>query len=174
MLIFSQFISVLWLIGLLGGHEGWFSRDPLPDFSAGDPCEQFRHGQGCTVFDAFHPAFPLLTLVSPTLQGALKKGFGGAVLACDMPEPCKFPSLYSCQKRFLWTHKEVDLAPQPSGWSYAPSRRWVEIPQMLDFNSLGLYFSQQTGSFFTAIEEDGGGKRLVELDFDGFAPPDSL
>ena len=27
-----------------------------------------------------------------------------------MPEPCKFPSLDSCQKRFVWTHKEVDLA----------------------------------------------------------------
>ena len=28
-----------------------------------------------------------------------------------MPEACKFPSLDSCQKRFQWTHKEVDLAP---------------------------------------------------------------
>ena len=34
-------------------------------------------------------------------------------MACDMPEPCKFPSLDSCQKRFTWTHKEVDLAPHP-------------------------------------------------------------
>ena len=34
-------------------------------------------------------------------------------MACDMPEPCKFPCLDSCQKRFLWTHKEVDLAPHP-------------------------------------------------------------
>ena len=36
------------------------------------------------------------------LQGALKDGFGEAVVVCDMPEPCKFPSLdkmfsvYSC------------------------------------------------------------------------------
>ena len=30
-----------------------------------------------------------------------------------MPEACKFPSLDSCQRRFLWTHKEVDLAPHP-------------------------------------------------------------
>ena len=30
-----------------------------------------------------------------------------------MPEPCKFPSLNSCQKGFLWTHKGVDLAPHP-------------------------------------------------------------
>ena len=40
-------------------------------------------------------------------------GFGEAVIACDMPRPCKFPSLDNCQKRSLWTHKEVDLAPHP-------------------------------------------------------------
>ena len=32
-------------------------------------------------------------------------------MACDMPEPCKFLSFDSCWKRFLWTHKEVDLVP---------------------------------------------------------------
>ena len=54
---------------------------------------------------------PLPTTASSTLRGALKDGFKEAVVVCDMPEPCKFPSLNSCQKRFLWTHKEVDLAP---------------------------------------------------------------
>ena len=39
--------------------------------------------------------------------------FGEAVVACDMPEPCEFPSIDSCQKRFLWTHKGVDLASHP-------------------------------------------------------------
>ena len=53
------------------------------------------------------------TTASPTLQSAVKDGFGEAVVACDIPEPCKFPSLDSCQKRFLWTYKEVDLAPHP-------------------------------------------------------------
>ena len=33
---------------------------------------------------------------SPSFQGALKDGFREAVVACDMPEPCKFPSLDSC------------------------------------------------------------------------------
>ena len=51
--------------------------------------------------------------MSLTFQGALKDGFGEAVVACDMPEPRTFPSLDSCQKRFLWTHKQVDLAPHP-------------------------------------------------------------
>ena len=35
-----------------GGHEGRFSTDPLPVFSAGGPCEQFWHGQDCPLFDA--------------------------------------------------------------------------------------------------------------------------
>ena len=95
------------------GHEGRFSRDPLPVFSAGGPCEQFWHGQGCPVFDVVHPAFLLPTTASPTLQGALVDSFGEDAVACDMPEPFQFPSFDSCQKRFLWTHKEVDLAPHP-------------------------------------------------------------
>ena len=52
--------------------------------------------------------------MSPTLQDDLKDGFGERMLfVCGMPERCKFPSLESCQKRFLWTHKGVDLAPHP-------------------------------------------------------------
>jgi len=43
----------------------------------------------------------------------MKDGFGEAVVSCDMPEPYKFPSLDSCQKRFPWTPKGVDLAPHP-------------------------------------------------------------
>ena len=35
-------------------------------------------------------------------------------VTCDVPEPCKIPFLDSCQKRFLWTHKKVDLAPHPA------------------------------------------------------------
>ena len=50
---------------------------------------------------------------SPTLQGALKDGYGEAVVACDMPEPCDFLSLDSYQKRFLWALNEVNLAPHP-------------------------------------------------------------
>ena len=66
--------------------------------------------EGCPLLDVVHPAFSLLTTALPTLQGALIDGFGEAVTACDMPKPCTFPSLDSCQKRFLWTLKEVDLA----------------------------------------------------------------
>ena len=73
-------------------------------------CEQFWHGKGGQLFDVVHPAFRLPTTASPILQGALKDGFAEAVVACDMREPCKFPSLYSCQKKFLWTHEGVDFA----------------------------------------------------------------
>ena len=38
-------------------------------------------------------------------------GSGEALVAHDMPE-CQFPRLGSCQKKFLWIHEEVDLAPQ--------------------------------------------------------------
>ena len=67
----------------------------------------------CPLFDIVHPAFSLPTTASPTLQGALKDGFVEAVVAYDIPKPSKFPSLDSCQKRFLWTHKEVDRALHP-------------------------------------------------------------
>ena len=101
------------MIGSSEEHEGRFSIDPLPVFFAGGPCEQFWQEQGCPLFDVVHPAFPLPATASSTHQCALKDGFGEAVVACHMPESCKFPSLDSCHKRFLWTHKEVDLALHP-------------------------------------------------------------
>ena len=52
------------------------------------------------------PLSSLATTESPTLQGALEDGLGKAVVARDMPGPCKFPSL--CQ---LPAEVAVDLAP---------------------------------------------------------------
>ena len=71
----------------------------------------YSMGRECPLF--VYPAFPLPTIALSIHQGALKDAFGEAVLACDMPEPCKFPSLDSCQKTFPWTYKEVDVAPHP-------------------------------------------------------------
>ena len=74
----------------------------LQSSASGGPCEQFWHGHGCPLFDVVYSSpFLLPTMASPTLQGALKDGFGEAVVICDMPEPCKFLSIDSCQKRFL-------------------------------------------------------------------------
>ena len=83
----------------------------------------------------------------------------------NMPEPCKFPSLDSCQTRFLWTDKEVDLALHPVvglvlqiGDAEKFSRaRWCQKPGFFFFQT------QQASPCFTAIEEDGYDKRLEEL-----------
>ena len=52
----------------------------FPVFSAGGHHEQFLHGQGHPLFDVVCPAVPLPTSALPTLQGALKDGFGEAVV----------------------------------------------------------------------------------------------
>ena len=94
-----------------------------------------------------HPAFSLPTTASPTFRGALKDGFGEAVVVCDMPELSKFPSLDSCQKRFLWTHKEADLAPVVGlVLKLGDSKKFPRAP---GFESLDPFFQkQQAGSMF--------------------------
>ena len=70
-------------------------------------------GMGCPLLGVVHPAFSLPTTASHTVQDALKDDFGEAVMACDMPEPHKFPSLESSQKRFLWNQEKVDPVSYP-------------------------------------------------------------
>ena len=91
-----------------------------------------------------------MTIASPTLHRALKNVFGEAVVACDMPEPCKFPSLDSCQRRFLWTHKEADLAPHPVVGLVLQVGDAEKFPKTLGFENLDpfFFFSQQAGSLF--------------------------
>ena len=102
-------------------------------------------------------------------------------MACDMPELCKFPSLESCRKRFLWTHKEADLVPHPVvglvlqiGETETFSMHLVSKTRI---PFLFLRVSKQ-GPPFTAVEKDGGDDRLVELELvckaDGAAPPDPV
>ena len=97
----------------------------------------------CSLYNVVHPTLPLPTTALSTLQGALKDGFGEAVMACDISEPCKFPSLDSCQKKFLWTHKEVDLAPQPVVGLALQAGDAEKFSQALGFESLDL-FSEST------------------------------
>ena len=85
-----QFSSVPWLIRSSAGHDRGFSRDPLLVFSAEGRCEQFWHGRGCPHFDAVHLVFPLPNMASLALEAALKDGSGQDVVACDMPEPCRW------------------------------------------------------------------------------------
>ena len=79
----------------------------------------------------------------------LKNGFGEAVVACDMPEPCEFSFPDSCQKRFLWTNKEIDLAPHPVVGLVLQVGDSEKFPHALGFESLDPFFpSQQAGSMF--------------------------
>ena len=84
----------------------------------------------------------------------------------DMPEPCKFPSLYSCQKRFLWTNKEIDLAPHPVVSLVLQVGDTEKFSYALGSESLDPFFRvSKQGPCFTAIEEEGSDKRLAELVF---------
>ena len=84
---------------------------------------------------------------------------GEAVVACDMPEPCKFPSSDSCQKRFLWTHKKVDHARTQSLVFVFQIKDAEKSPKALDCKSLDPFSGvSKQGPYFTVIEDDGGNK----------------
>ena len=86
-------------------------------------------------------------------------------LACDMPEPRKCPSFDSYQKRFLRTHKEVDLAPHPVLGLVFQVGNAEKFSQSFRFKSLGPFFRvSQQGPCFTAVEENGDVKRLGQLE----------
>ena len=85
-------------------------------------------------------------------------------MACDMPEPWKFPSLDSCQKRFLWTHMDVDLALHPVAGLC--SKQVIQRSFFMGLVSKAwiLFSVSSHGPCFTAVEEDESDKRLVELE----------
>ena len=101
-------------------------------------------------------------------------------MACDMPEPCTFSFLDSYQKRFLWTHKQVDLAAhQVTGLVLQVGDIMEKFSHALGFKSLDSFFRvSNQGPCFTAVEENGGDKRLVELelvcDADDVEPSDPV
>ena len=78
-------------------------------------------------------------------HGALKDGFGESVMASNMPKPCKFPSLDSCSKRFLWTYKEDDLALCPVV-DLVLQVGDMEILPALGFESLDPFFFPESAS----------------------------
>ena len=77
----------------------------------------------------------------------------------DMPEPGRFPSLDSCQKRFLWTHKEADLALHPVVGLVLQVGETEKFPQALGFGSLDASSRvSERGSCLTATGKDGSDK----------------
>ena len=102
-------------------------------------------------------------MVSLTLQGTLKDGFGEAVVVCDMTKLYKFPPLDSCQKRFQWTHKGVDLALHPVTGLVIQGGDAEKFPHALGFESLDAFFPvSKQGRCFTATDEDESDKRLSQ------------
>ena len=100
----------------------------------------------------------------PTLQSALKDGFGEAVMACNMPQPCEFLSPDRCQKRFLRANKEVDLASHRALCLVPKVGDAEKFPQALDFESLDPFLRvSRYGPCLSAIEEEGGDKRFVQF-----------
>ena len=70
-----------------------------------------------------------------------------------MPEPCKFPSLDTCRKRFLWTHKDADLALHPVVGLVLQVGDVEKFPQTLGFESWDPFFRvSKQGACFTVIE----------------------
>ena len=59
------------------------------------------------------------------------------VVACDNPEPCKFLSLASCQKRFLRTHMGINLVPHPVVGLVLQEGDAEKVPQALGFDGGG-------------------------------------
>ena len=73
---------------------------------------------------------------------------------CDMPEPCKFPSLDICSKRFLWTHNRADLVPHPVDGLVLQVGDVEKFPQALGFKGLDPFLRvSKQGPCFTAVEE---------------------
>ena len=82
------------------------------------------------------------------------------------PNHASFWLLTVARQRFLWTHKEVDLVPRPviglvlqvGDNSVVSSGIWVR-------KSAFFFSVSKQGPCFTTVEEDGGDKRHVELEF---------
>ena len=83
------------------------------------------------------------------------------------------------QKRTPWTHKELDLVLHGVSGPVLQAGDAERFHQALGFQSPAPFSRvSKQGLCFTAIEEDGGSKRLVELELaceaDGVAPPDPV
>ena len=75
-------------------------------------------------------------------------------MGCNKPKPCKFPSLDNCQKKFLWTYKEVDLALHLAV-GLVLQGDMENFPHALALESLDSFFRvSKQAPCFTAVEEE--------------------
>lgn len=124
-------------LGHQGEHHGQFRRHPLPVFPVEGYRKQFQHRQGHPLSDIVHSAFPLPTAVLPTIQGALKGGFG---------ETCH--STWQTQTMWVsWQLTEEEPGDSQGGWSCSTTCPWsCALRRELGEISTGSW-SHQPGSF---------------------------
>ena len=104
----TMFSSVPWSIALSGGHEGWFSRDPLASLFCRRSLWAVLAWAGLSSLwccpSSISSAKPWHHPPSKVPWRTFQGGYHGVWQAWTM----QFLFLDSCQKRFLWTHREVD------------------------------------------------------------------
>ena len=138
MLKVSSVQSLDWLGHRMGGHDRWFSRDPLPFCRR--PLWVVLAQAGMPTLWCCPSSISTADNSSPTLQSALKNGFGEVVVACNMQ---------TMQLSVSWQLPEVPVNPEgnwscsvPSRWSRAPSRRCREVSSGICFQKPGSLFSE--------------------------------
>ena len=77
----SSSVQSLHQMSRRGEHDKTIQQRSSSSLFCNSHCEQFW--KGCPLFDIAFPAFLQPSMGSPTLRGALKDGFGEAVMACD-------------------------------------------------------------------------------------------
>ena len=90
------------MFGSVQSRDGLGRRENLRDdsadisfqSSAGTHCDFFWLGQGCTLFDVVHPAFPLPSTASPLFPSCPEGWFWRGYRGVQHAEQCKF--LSSC------------------------------------------------------------------------------
>ena len=87
-------------------------------------------------------------------------------MACDMPEPCKFRLLTIARSGSCGPTRKLILLRTQSLVFYSKWEiRLSFLMHLLGFESLDPFFRvSKQGPCFTAVEENGGDKRLLELD----------
>ena len=99
-------------------------------------------GKRCPLFGVVHPAFPLQTTASPIVQGALKDGFGEAVLTRNVhvwPENAKTE---------VW---EEHMDPSVIRKGLPPRTRHIALVESHEIYHCGREFAASSAIFFREV-----------------------
>ena len=145
-----QFCSNPRLTGSSGGHEGWFSRDPLPIFFfffffCRRPLWAVLAWKGMTTLCKYFHRRPLIVRPPRCPKRRFWTGCSGVWHARTMQVSVswQFPEEVPVDPQGSWS------CPAPSRWSCAPSKRCGEVSPGTSFRKPGSFFqSQQANSMF--------------------------